>query len=76
MPYYLVSTADSSPGSDWLAVQGLEACVCSYGYVALFPRDIIPQPGAAGQRKGRQMAAFRSTTGQHMGRGDKVCVCV
>lgn len=63
---------------EWLvAVKGLKACVCLYGVcVVLCLIDILPHSRPVGHRKGRQMAVFRSTVGQHMAPRDKVCVCV
>ena len=42
----------------------------------LYQIDILPHSCPVGHSKGRQMAVFRSTTGQHMAPRDKVCVCV
>ena len=47
-------------------------CVCA----VLYQIDILPHSCPVGHSKGRQMAVFRSTTGQHMAPRDKVCVCV
>lgn len=38
--------------------------------------DILPHSCPVGHSRGRQMAVFRSTAGQHMAPRDKVCVCV
>lgn len=61
-----------------MAVKGLKTCVPVRLCAVFCPIDILPHSDPVGHRKGRQMAAFRSTTGQHMALGDKVCafVCV
>lgn len=64
-----------------MAVKGLKACVCLHGFcvclcAVLCLIDILPHSCPVGHRKSRQMAAFRSTAGQHMVPRDKVCVCV
>lgn len=47
-------------------------CACVRAVLCLI--DILPHSCPVGHRKGRQMAVFRSTTGQHMAQRDKVCL--